>query len=308
MKLISLIVFIIVQILFIPLAIIGTILVSINQLIVSKKLGVSSTAISAIGGRWAMNAYGMRKDINTAKLYRALPNASALGMWLVLFPQYLRYKINPSLEKEGMESILNVAAVRTFHFDKLIHKSIDKIEQFIVMGAGYDTRCYGFFGNKKIKYFELDQLNTQKLKIECLKKAGIDTSQVTFIDVDFSAEKWYEKLEQAGYDPGKKSIFLWEGVTLYLSENDVRKTIKEVKEHAASGSILITDFYGNRVLALQGIKSTNEGFCFGLDFSMDYENVLKNFIESAGVKPGDCYFMGYKHKKGPYGVVAEINF
>ena len=40
MRFIALIVFIIVQILFIPLAIIGGILASFNQLVVSKRLGV----------------------------------------------------------------------------------------------------------------------------------------------------------------------------------------------------------------------------------------------------------------------------
>jgi O-methyltransferase involved in polyketide biosynthesis len=36
-----------------------------------------------------------------------------------------------------------------------------------------------------LKFFELDQPATQKLKVECLKKAGIDVSHVTFIQVDF---------------------------------------------------------------------------------------------------------------------------
>jgi methyltransferase (TIGR00027 family) len=307
MKFVSLIVFVIVQILFIPFAIIGGILTAIKQLAVSKKLGVSGTAISVIAGRWVMNIYGTRKDMNTARLYGALPNGSVFGLWMLFFPRYLRYKISPSSEKEGMESMLNVAATRTFLFDKLIDKSIDNIEQFIIMGAGYDTRGYGFYKNKKIRYFELDQQNTQKLKIECLKKAGIDSSQVVFVDVDFSSEKWFEKLEHAGYDPAKKSIFLWEGVTLYLSESNVRKTIKEIKEHAAAGSKLLADVYAKRLIALQGVKATNEGFNFGLDFSSDYENTLRSFIESENAKLGDHHFMGYKNKKGPFGVVLEIN-
>jgi len=57
MKNIALIVFVVVQI-FCSMAIIGFVIVSIKQLVISKKLGVSSTAISAIGARWEMNAYG----------------------------------------------------------------------------------------------------------------------------------------------------------------------------------------------------------------------------------------------------------
>ncbi len=306
MKFISLIVFIVVQIIFIPLFIIGGILATINQLLVSKKLGVSGTAISAIAARWLLNAYGIRKDPAAAKLYRSLPNGSEMGLWLLLFPSFLRYKIYPAQEEAGKESISNVAVARTLYFDKIIDKLKNKVEQFIIIGAGYDTRCYGDLKDNNFRFFELDQVKTQKLKIECLKKAGIDASHVTFIDVDFSTEKWYEKLEKAGYDPSKKSIFLWEGVTIYLSENNIRKMIKEIQGHAASGSALLVDFYSKRLVALQGVKATNEKFGFGLDFSVNHENVLKTFLESENLNLGDFYFIGHKTKKGAYGVVTEI--
>jgi len=32
-------------------------------------------------------------------------------------------------------------------------------------------------------------------------------------------------------------------VTIYLSEKEVRNTLKEIKEHTASGSIVVADFY-----------------------------------------------------------------
>ena len=43
--------------------------------------------------------------------------------------------------------------------------------------------------------------------MDCLKKAGIDASHVTFVEVDFSTQKWYEKIEKAGFDPIKKRCF-----------------------------------------------------------------------------------------------------
>ncbi len=60
MDVIALLVFVIVQILFIPLAIVGFILVFYKQMYVSKKLGVSSTAIEVINGRWTMDVFGLR--------------------------------------------------------------------------------------------------------------------------------------------------------------------------------------------------------------------------------------------------------
>ena len=69
---------------------------------------------------------------------------------------------------------------------------------------------------------------------------------------------------------------------------------------------MITDFYAERLIVLQGVKTTKEMFHFGLDFSKDYESVLKTFIESEKLKLGSFYFMGHKTKKGVIGVILEI--
>ena len=47
--------------------------------------------------------------------------------------------------------------------------------------------------------------------------------------MDFREESIFGKLRESGYDPKKKTIFLWEGVTLYLTEADVRKTLQDIR-------------------------------------------------------------------------------
>ncbi|HMD67739.1 MAG TPA: SAM-dependent methyltransferase [Chitinivibrionales bacterium] len=312
MEFIALLVFIITQIAIIPLVIIVGIIATYKQVFVSKKLGVSGTAVSLISARWLMDVFGLRRDTASVKLYRVLPNTYEFGSWVFFFPAYLRYKLSgkhrgfASIQEEGKEGMVNVAITRTVHFDRLVNNSKDKVEQFVVMGAGYDTRCYGNLKQNNLTFFELDQPATQRLKVKCLKQAGIEVSHVTFVEVDFSKDNWLEKLMDAGFNPDKKTIFLWEGVTLYISENDVRKTIQAVKEHSARGSTLITDLYSKRLIALRGVKATNEQFNFALDFSSERENVLKTFLESENVKAGNFYFMGHKTKKGAFGVVVEI--
>jgi hypothetical protein len=51
-KIIGLIIYVIVQILFIPFRIIGAVIIYYKQTCVIKKLGVSSTVIEIINGRW----------------------------------------------------------------------------------------------------------------------------------------------------------------------------------------------------------------------------------------------------------------
>ncbi len=93
MDFIALLVFIVVQILFIPLAIVGVILVFYKQMYGSKNHGVSSTAVEVINGRWTMDIFGIRQDTASVKLNHVLPNNSLPGMWLALFPLYLQYKL-----------------------------------------------------------------------------------------------------------------------------------------------------------------------------------------------------------------------
>ena len=92
-KTIGLIIYVIVQIIFIPFGIIGAVIIYYKQIYVSKMIGVSSTAIEIINGRWTMDKFGLRKDQATVKLFNALPNTSGFGLWLALSPLYV-LKIN----------------------------------------------------------------------------------------------------------------------------------------------------------------------------------------------------------------------
>jgi hypothetical protein len=84
MNILSWIIYVPLQILFLPFVILGVVLVGYKQIVVSKKLGLSMTAIEVINGRWTMHVFGMRKDEATASLAAALPNTSLFGLWLTL--------------------------------------------------------------------------------------------------------------------------------------------------------------------------------------------------------------------------------
>ena len=116
----------------------------------SKRLGVSQTAIEIINGRWTMHIFGLRQDDATAALMSVLPNTSKVGLWLVLWPLWVQARelpVKPSCILEspaaGDETIADMVAARTMHFDSVIARAIECVDQFVLMGAGYDTRAYG---------------------------------------------------------------------------------------------------------------------------------------------------------------------
>ena len=317
-KILSFLIFIPLQTLMIPFALIGVLWTAYKQVLVSKKLGTSQTAIEVLNGRWTMHVFGMRQDIAAAKLANKLPNTSTLGLWLVLFPLWLKYKISgsyfayPILPVLGKESIAELVSARTTYLDHMIKRVIKSTEQFVVMGAGYDTRTYdpALF---KQTFFELDHHTTQDMKKSWLAKAGVDSDHVNFVALDFSQDDLFEKLSESGFDQNKPSVFLWEGVTLYLSESDVKKMLRTFKQQAAPNSVLLVDFYAERFIKMMDNKAaasaldlTNEGLTFGLPLETNESEVFNEFIESQGLIVGETYYLGSQNKKGCYAVISEI--
>jgi len=280
---------------------------------------VSQTGIEVLGGRWTMHIFGMREDEATMRLARVLPNFSGLGMWCVLFPSWVHARLvgkpmgYPRVTAPGSEDMRDLVTARTAFIDALMEKSLGDVEQVVLMGAGYDTRAYGEFRRQGLTFFELDQQATQQLKIKALADAGIDTGDTRFVSVDFQEDDAFEKLAASGYDHSKRTLFLWEGVTLYLGEEDVRRALRDMKKYSAPGSVIVADIYSARLIALGKKKAlrktldyTDEGFGFGIPFESDREDRLKNFIASEGLTVDSASFLGTIGKHGPFMVVADI--
>lgn len=319
MTLFSIVLFIALQIIWLPLSLVGGVWVGYRQIRTSQKQGLSGTAIEVINGRWTMDVFGIRNDPAARRLMRALPNTSVMGLWLALFPLFVLYRLSkknlfyPRIPESGKESIADLIVARTLYFDQLIEKHSGSAAQFVLMGAGLDTRAYNRWEDQDLKFFELDQQATQNMKIRSLRRARVPSSHVEYVEVDFSHENWIEGLVEVGFDSSLKTIFLWEGVTLYLSEEEVCETLVAVKAVAGNGSVLLTDFYAERFVKMakkgamaRTLEATNETLGFGIDFSRSHESRLRDFINTQGVQTGEERFLGAESKKGPFAEVTEI--
>ena len=197
---------------------------------------------------------------------------------------------------------------RTLYFDRIIERVAADVDQFVVLGAGYDTRCYSELMRKGIRCFEVDQVVTQQHKTASLERAGVDVAHVAFVEVDFSRDDLFDKLQARGYDTTKRTLFLWEGVTLYLSEEAVRKTLRDVRACASTGSVVLADVYADRMMKQMksAAKIHGESVDFSLPFATDFDAELSGFLGSEGLAIGETYFLGKTHDKGPYLAVVEM--
>ena len=93
MTLIAWLVYAPLQIVWLPISLIGALLVAYRQILVSKRLGVSQTAGEIINGRWTMDVVGLRDDEASRRLAETIANTSTFGLWLALLPLWIAARI-----------------------------------------------------------------------------------------------------------------------------------------------------------------------------------------------------------------------
>lgn len=132
---------------------------------------------------------------------------------------------------------------RTRFIDEVVEQVLSQgIGQVVILGAGLDTRPYRLAGMEHVNIFEVDLPSVQAGKKKKLHKhLGRLPERVAFVPIDFDKENLEAVFTGTVFDPAKPSIFVWEGVTQYLSEEAVRRTLAFVGT-SAPGSILVCTY------------------------------------------------------------------
>ena len=134
---------------------------------------------------------------------------------------------------------------RTRYIDAYLKARIDDgIEQLVILGAGYDSRAYRFDELKgKVKVFEVDFPATQRVKMGKVRRIlGTLPDHVVYVPVDFDEKKLGEGLFESGYDKKLKTLFIWEGVTPYITADAMDETLAFVAKNSGEGSSIILDY------------------------------------------------------------------
>jgi methyltransferase (TIGR00027 family) len=146
---------------------------------------------------------------------------------------------------------------RTAFFDHIVQRALmANVPQVVFLGAGYDTRPYRFKDLiQDTKIYELDAQPTQQRKKQILHQANIPVpEQLVFIPIDFQTDNLKETLLEAGFSQDQKAIFVWEGVTYYLSAEVVSSTLSFIRSNSPTGSSVCFDY---AVLSPERTNNTN---------------------------------------------------
>jgi methyltransferase (TIGR00027 family) len=66
--------------------------------------------------------------------------------------------------------------------------------------------------------------------------------------IDFNTQTLGESLLASGYDEQGKTLFIWQGVTGYLTSEAVDNTLALIAHHSGQGSTVIFDYFTNEAL------------------------------------------------------------
>lgn len=129
---------------------------------------------------------------------------------------------------------------RTRYIDDAVKVALSQgISQLVILGAGLDTRPYRLSGLENVNIFEVDLPSAQNDKQKKIQKyLGHSPNHVTFIPIDFDTQTLDTVFIGTSFDPSKPTIFIWEGVTQYISAEAVRQTLTFVGK-SAPGSVIV---------------------------------------------------------------------
>ncbi|HEY2450207.1 MAG TPA: class I SAM-dependent methyltransferase [Mycobacterium sp.] len=128
------------------------------------------------------------------------------------------------------------------------HQQIES-SQIVLLGAGFDTRAYRLTALASARVFELDHPATQRAKRRVIERLGLSGDHVTHAPIDFERDDLHEVLTSAGFDSSSPIVFVWEGVTNYLSDHAVHDTLSTIRRLSATpDAALIATYVDIRAL------------------------------------------------------------
>ncbi len=192
--------------------------------------------------------------------FRALESARPPRKRLFV-DSYARHFLRPSLRKAVFLSRIPVlgafvswyadrrlpgartsAIARTRLIDEVLCQAlVDGIRQIVILGAGFDCRAYRLPEAHSAIAFEVDHPVTLAVKVMYLRQVIPQMPpNVHFVEIDFNRQTVPAVLAEAGLDSELPALFLWEGVTNYLTHDAVDSVLRYVGTRAPGSRVVFT--------------------------------------------------------------------
>lgn len=268
--------------------------------------GVSGTAQGPLSARWSMHNLGTRPDEPANRLLLVVPNLSPVAVWLTAWPLLLAHRVSgyvPTAFRYPFEGEIPKqyeASARQTFFDAVVERYLADRPQLVILGAGFDTRAWRLPKTAQVRAFEVDTPPTQAIKRAMVQQAGLAATGITFVAADFEREDWLSQLVAAGFDRQQPTLFLWEGVLIYLERAAVEETLRKIAGCAKS-SVIAFDYFTTESLESPALywryarfatKMAGEPLKFGIDSTPPSRARLADFLHACGLELAEQQTLG----------------
>lgn len=157
-----------------------------------------------------------------------------------------------SKELAGPEGLRNpmgawVLVPRTAFGDELLwHFYSEKgCRQLVLLGAGVDARAFRLEGMPELNVFEVDQQTTFDYKDPIVQNHALTVNSRVVVATDFSTsqddEHWEQSLLKMGFDASVPTVWLLEGLIMYLTDVEARRVMRCIGRLSTKSSAVFHD-------------------------------------------------------------------
>ena len=203
------------------------------------------------------------------------------------FIKLMGHKLSVWLTRKVAPGLHEHLISRTRFIDDLIKKNATSgAEQYVILGAGYDSRAHRLELPSSLRIFEVDQPEVQARKRSKLPKELPNSENVTYVTVDFTHQSLTKQLMAAGFDQSKSTVFTLEGVSQYITKEAVSSTIKELATLTQKASSIFFISYVDELL------DKDPEACFGKGYpkAAKRAETIKYLSAKAGGEPWISFY------------------
>jgi methyltransferase (TIGR00027 family) len=194
--------------------------------------GVGATATAVAASRALANRAGLIDDAWAEPLVRAV------GM------EHFQELLDAPETSDDVQRMVHGMAIRTRYFDDFLRETshITDIRQTVILASGLDARGYRLPWPAGTVVFEVDQPGVIDFKVSALQRLGArPTAEVRNVGVDLR-EDWPAALAAQGFDPGRPTAWIAEGLLIYLPPDAQDRLFDHITALSPAGSRLATEF------------------------------------------------------------------
>lgn len=157
---------------------------------------------------------------------------------------------------EILPELPRLIQARSQSVERCYHQHSPAIKQVLVLAAGFDSKPVRY-ATPDQPWFGLDRRWITKDRQSRCERLGIVNPHFRPVVADLMHADWSEKVRDCGFEPHQRSLIIIEGLSMYLTRQQLRSLLQQARDLQCCGSLLWIDHIteASNQLADSGVQS-----------------------------------------------------